>query len=137
MPRAAPVISLEVKLRREVYITRWPLMCAIARNDRVAMRKLLPRGKSDPNAVCGPDGLCPLHVAAQWGRLACAEALLERGADLSKKCGKGRTPFWFACGKLAWMGPHNSGDDPLLGIPVTLASLVQVRESFEESDSDS
>ena len=32
---------------------------------------------------------------------------------------------------------HNVGNDPLLGIAVTLESLVKVRELFEETDSDS
>ena len=60
--------------------------------------------ESDPNlaSICPPDGVTPLHRAAQYGLVRVAEWLLEHGADPNRPSQqgfwrwKGQTPLEFA-----------------------------------------
>jgi len=40
-----------------------------------------------------PDGSTPLHVAARWGTLGAATALVQKGADVNARDSLGRTPL--------------------------------------------
>ena len=42
------------------------------------------------------DGVTPLHIAAQYNRVAIAKLLMEHGADASKKDFQGSTPMSIA-----------------------------------------
>ena len=44
----------------------------------------------------------PLHIAAKKGRLAAAKVLLENGADLEARNGRGETPFLLAVKHSNW-----------------------------------
>ncbi len=53
---------------------------------------LLEHG-ADPDPVFAANGETPLHVAAQQWDVAMVEALVHRGADVSRRRGDGRTPY--------------------------------------------
>ena len=53
---------------------------------------LLAHG-ADPNAVFPANGETPLHVVASAWDVALAEAMLARGADISRRRTDGRTPY--------------------------------------------
>lgn len=40
-----------------------------------------------------PDGSTPLHMAALWGTIRCAEELVKRGADVNARDARGYTPL--------------------------------------------
>ncbi|MCP3140346.1 ankyrin repeat domain-containing protein [Pyxidicoccus xibeiensis] len=52
--------------------------------------RLLLRHGADPNAA-GPDGHTPLMEAAWWGALGAARAMLDAGADATRKDARSRT----------------------------------------------
>ena len=55
-------------------------------------RWLLEHG-ADPDPVFTANGETPLHVVARRGRAEVAEALVQRGADVSRRRNDGRTPY--------------------------------------------
>lgn len=44
----------------------------------------------------GPEGMTPLHIAADYGRLDFAKALLDSGVDIDTINVWGNTPLWMA-----------------------------------------
>lgn len=44
----------------------------------------------------GPEGMTPLHIAADYGRLEFAKALLDAGVDVDPISVWGSTPLWVA-----------------------------------------
>ena len=53
---------------------------------------LLAHG-ADPNAVFTENGETPLHVAARGWEVPVVEAMVQRGADISRRRSDGRTPY--------------------------------------------
>ena len=58
----------------------------------VGVQWLLEHG-ADPDPVFAANGETPLHVAARRWDVAIVEALVERGADVSRRRSDGRTPY--------------------------------------------
>lgn len=58
--------------------------------------RIFLKKKADPNLCSESDGLCPLHIAAIWGREKIVKMLLDHGADLDIKCDEGQTPINYA-----------------------------------------
>ncbi|HWC72489.1 MAG TPA: ankyrin repeat domain-containing protein [Gemmatimonadales bacterium] len=56
---------------------------------------LLAHG-ADPNAVFAENGETPLHAAARAWDVAVVEAMVARGADISRRRADGRTPYTIA-----------------------------------------
>ncbi|MCG5430895.1 ankyrin repeat domain-containing protein [Mycobacterium sp. MYCO198283] len=44
----------------------------------------------------GPEGMTPLHIAADYGRVEFAKALLNKGVDIDPINVWGNTPLWMA-----------------------------------------
>ena len=79
---------------------------------------LLEHG-ADPDPVFAANGETPLHVVAQRCDIILAEALVQRGADISRRRADGRTPYGVAelngNGAVAdWLRSHGASDDLLL-----------------------
>ena len=55
-------------------------LAAAGRTDE--LRALL-EGNAEIVHEAGPDGLTPLHIAASWNEVECAEALMDAGADMN------------------------------------------------------
>ena len=71
------------------------LLRQLDHDDLDGLRQALALG-ADPNEP-GPDGLCALHHAVVRGRdLACAQLLVQHGADPARTDAQGRTPAWHA-----------------------------------------
>ena len=51
---------------------------------------------ADPDPVFAPNGETPLHIVAASWDAALADALVERGADLTRPRADGRTPYALA-----------------------------------------
>ncbi len=78
-----------------------PLHQAVKDRNLAEAVRLLDRG-DDPNAcarVNDEDGVTPLHLAAQTGRIDLCEALISRGAHINARTSRGRTPFSIAAGR--------------------------------------
>jgi hypothetical protein len=81
----------------------------------VGVEWLLAHG-ADADPVFAPNGETPLHVAARRWDVAIVEALVERGADVSRRRADGRTPFAVATlsanGAVAdWLRSHGASDE--------------------------
>lgn len=68
------------------------LFAAAARNDVAELKKLLAE-KPYLNFMRLPDGLTPLHVAAQWGARDAVDYLLKKGADINARDAMASTPL--------------------------------------------
>jgi ankyrin repeat protein len=84
-------------------------------NTAVGMHWLLEHG-ADPDPVFAANGETPLHVVAQKWDVVMAEALVQRGADVSRRRADGRTPLAVAelSGNRAvadWLRSHGASDE--------------------------
>lgn len=84
----------------------WSLIfwAALCENDEV-LRYLLRKNGIIVDPV-DTTGYTPLHLAAFHGRIACAKALIENGADLSKKSEFGESLY-----ELVVQRPYLQGDN--------------------------
>jgi ankyrin repeat protein len=78
-------------------------------------RWLLEHG-ADPNLSWGPDDEAPLHVAARRWDVPMGEALVARGADVSRRRADGRTPHTLAelyghRDIASWLLAHGAADE--------------------------
>ncbi|HTI65383.1 MAG TPA: ankyrin repeat domain-containing protein, partial [Gemmatimonadaceae bacterium] len=79
------------------------------------VRWLLDHG-ADPDPVFAPNGETPLHVVARRWDEELAEALVRRGADVTRRRGDGRTPYAVAelsgnRGVAAWLERHGGASE--------------------------
>ena len=79
------------------------------------IRWLLDHG-ADPDPVFAPNGETPLHVVAQRWDADLAEALVRRGADVTRRRADGRTPFAVAelsgnRGVAVWLEQHGGATE--------------------------
>ncbi len=132
---AEVIPNLALRVRQDSCREKWPLMWAIVSDDMMALRTLLPR-RSNPNQVCGPQGVTPLHVAVRWGRVDIAEMLARMGARVFERDDTGRTPVDDAEQVPAW---HVGGAraDPGLGAVVPADDIREVREILTSYESPS
>jgi hypothetical protein len=72
-----------------------PLFPAAWGNSPAAVRLLLSRG-ADPNVRA--NGLTPLHLASEYGKIEIARLLIEHGASVEAKDDQGKTPLDVALG---------------------------------------
>jgi ankyrin repeat protein len=120
---AGDVAALELLLAHGADVNRpWatdgtsPLYAILhwSRTD-AGIRWLLEHG-ADPDPVSADTGEAPLHVvAAGWDR-SLAEALVERGADVTRRRADGRTPYAVAevngnRGVAEWLLAHGASGD--------------------------
>jgi ankyrin repeat protein len=78
----------------------WASLC---QNDEV-LRYLLTKNGININPV-DTTGYTPLHLAAFHGRIACVKALIEHGADLTRKSNFGETLY-----ELVILRPYLQGE---------------------------
>jgi ankyrin repeat protein len=79
------------------------------------IRWLLDHG-ADPDSVFAPNGETPLHVVARRWNEELADALVRRGADVTRRRGDGRTPYAVAAlsgnrGLAAWLERHGGASE--------------------------
>jgi ankyrin repeat protein len=95
------VLELAVELKRRdavVDLLNWgvqvrpKVLHIAARSGDAEIMKLLLKSKSTHMNEENDSGMTPLHMAVEYGNMAVADLLVERGADLSKKNMKGQTP---------------------------------------------
>lgn len=95
------VLELAVELKKRdavVDLLNWGVQVRpkalhiAARSGDVEIMKLLLKRNPTHMDQENDSGMTPLHLAVEYGNMAVADLLVERGADLSKKNMKGQTP---------------------------------------------